>query len=150
VTSTRPLLLLLLLLGSRLLALHTPRLQRRDTVSSEWDSDAADSFSLSSPSPSSPIALFDEESMMDVDMSEFVVTTLCRNRENDRRSAIPTLSMQQRQGEERHTTPIQQSPQSIKEGVVSSLPTTSTTRQPRQQQQRQRQHIPASTGAAQV
>ena len=117
--------------SSGLLAPHTPRLQRRDTVSSDlssWESDAADdSFSLSSPSPSSPIALPDEESMMDVDMSEFVASMLRRNRESDRRSATPTLSMQQRQGEEGQTTPMQQSPQSIKGAVVSSIPMTTTT-----------------------
>ena len=117
--------------SSGLLAPHTPRLQRRDTASSDlssWESDAADdSFSLSSPSPSSPIALPDEESMMDVDMSEFVASMLRRNRESDRRSATPTLSMQQRQGEEGQTTPMQQSPQSIKGAVVSSIPMTTTT-----------------------
>ena len=115
--------------SSGLLAPYTPRLQRRDTVSSDlssWDSDAADdSFSLSSPSPSSPIALPDEESMMDVDMSEFIASTFRRNRESDRRSTTPTLSMQQ--GEEGQTTPMQQSPQSIKGAAVSSLPTTTTT-----------------------
>ena len=111
--------------SSGLLAPHTPRLQRRDTVSSDfsessaWDSDAdTDSFSPTSPSPSSPIALPDE-SMMDVDMSEFVASTL-RNRE--RRSATPTLAHHG----EGQTTPMQQSPQSSKGAVALSLATTSS------------------------
>jgi len=76
---------------------RTPRAYNTGRTPS-GDSDAADdSFSLTSPSPSSPIALLDE-SMMDVDMSEFVASTLRRNRENDRRSATLTSSMHQREG----------------------------------------------------
>jgi len=44
---------------------------------------------------------------MDVDMSEFVALTLLCNRENDSKSATPTSPMQQREGGEGQTTPMQ-------------------------------------------
>ncbi|KIM39519.1 hypothetical protein M413DRAFT_192538 [Hebeloma cylindrosporum] len=120
--------------SSGLLAPHTPRLlHRRDTVNSSdfSDYDADDSFSPSSP----------DDSMMDVDMSEFVASTLRnphRQNESERRSATPTLSKEQ----EGQTTPMQQSPQSMKGGVAtsssasSSTTTTTTTTQPRLRRRR--------------
>ena len=125
--------------SSGLLAPHTPRLQYRDTLRSDfssWDSDADEPFSPSSPSPS-PIALprdvndDDEESKMDVDVSELMASRLRRNREDERRSATP-----QQEGQ---TTPMQQSPQAMKVAASSSLPmttTTTTTTQPRLRRRR--------------